>query len=200
MKQFGRFMTRTLLAGLLAIAPVYLAILLILKAMSSLGALVRPLAAILPESLPAERLLSLLLDLIVVFAVGLAIRSTTGRRAWERITTTLFSKLPGYALFKSLTQRLAGGTEGEEWKPVLAEIEEALVPGFIIEELTDGRLTVFVPSVPTPLAGAVYILTPNRVHRVDVPFTRAISVVSRWGSGCGELVAATNGTATYEVR
>ena len=33
---------------------------------------------------------------------------------------------------------------------LLAEIEEALVPAFIIEELADGRYTVFVPSVPTP--------------------------------------------------
>jgi hypothetical protein len=33
------------------------------------------------------------------------------------------------------------------------EIEEALVPAFIIEELDDGRFTVFVPSVPTPFAG-----------------------------------------------
>jgi hypothetical protein len=44
------------------------------------------------------------------------------------------------------------------WKPALAEIEEALVPAFIIEELEDGRFTVFVPSGATPFAGAVYIL------------------------------------------
>ena len=35
-----------------------------------------------------------------------------------------------------------------------------VVPAFIIEELDDGRLTVFVPSVPTPLAGAVYVPRP----------------------------------------
>ena len=40
------------------------------------------------------------------------------------------------------------------WKPALVEIEEALVPAFIIEELEDQRVTVFVPSVPTPFAGA----------------------------------------------
>ena len=74
--------------------------------------------------------------------------------------------------------------------PALVEIEEALVPDFIIEELDDGRFTVFVPSVPTPLAGAVYILTRDRVHPVDVPFTDAIKSISRWGSGSRALVAA----------
>jgi uncharacterized membrane protein len=67
------------------------------------------------------------------------------------------------------------------------EIEDALVPGFIIEEFEDGRYTVFVPSIPTPLAGAVYILDRKRVHALDVPFTQALQVVSRWGSGAKGL-------------
>ena len=73
------------------------------------------------------------------------------------------------------------------WKPALAEIEDALVPAFIIEEFEDGRYTVFIPLIPTPLAGAVYILERKRVHPVDVPFTQAIQVVSRWGSGAKGL-------------
>ena len=52
-----------------------------------------------------------------------------------------------------------------------------LVPAFIVEELDDGRYTVFVPSVPTPLAGAVYILERARVHPLDVPFTQAIQSI-----------------------
>jgi hypothetical protein len=76
------------------------------------------------------------------------------------------------------------------WKPALAEIEEALAPAFIIEELEDGRYTVFVPSVPTPFAGAVYILERERVHPLDIPFTQAVKVVSRWGQGSKELAAA----------
>ena len=66
----------------------------------------------------------------------------------------------------------------------------ALVPAFIIEELEDGRYTVFVPSIPTPFAGAVYILDRQRVHPVHVPFTDAVRVVSKWGSGAKDLVAA----------
>ena len=62
-------------------------------------------------------------------------------------------------------------------------------PQFIIEKLADGRFTVFVPSVPTSFAGAVYILTPERVHPLNVPFTQAIKSISRWGSDSKELVA-----------
>ncbi|HKF55632.1 MAG TPA: hypothetical protein VKJ45_09320 [Blastocatellia bacterium] len=72
----------------------------------------------------------------------------------------------------------------------MAEIEDALVPAFIIEELEDGRFTVFVPSVPTPLTGAIYILSPHRVHPLNISLTHAIKAVSRWGSGSKGLVAA----------
>jgi uncharacterized membrane protein len=190
MKPFREFVVSALVGGLLIVVPVYLAVLLLLKAMQSVVGLVRPFAMLLPDWLPAENLISLLLVLIGCFLIGAAVRTPTGRATWERIEKSLFGKLPGYALLRSLTQRVAGETEETAWKPALVEIEDALVPAFIIEELEDGRFTVFVPSVPTPLAGAVYILSRERVHPLNVPFTQAIQAVSRWGSGSRKLVAA----------
>ncbi len=190
MKYAREFITSTVVGGLFIVVPVYLAVLLLLKGMKSVGGLVRPIAAVIPDWLPAERLLSLVLVLALCFLVGMAVRTPIGRAARERIEKMFFEKLPGYALLRSLTQRLAGDSEEQSWQPALVEIEDALVPGFIIEELDDGRLTVFVPSVPTPLAGAVYILHRDRVHVLDIPFTQAIRSVSRWGAGSKDLVAA----------
>lgn len=190
MKYAREFLTSTVIGGLFIVVPVYLAALLLLKGMKSVGGLVRPIAALIPDWLPAERLLSLLLVLGLCFLVGIAVRTSIGRAARERIEKMFFERLPGYALLRSLTQRLAGDSEEQSWQPALVEIEDALVPGFIIEQLDDGRLTVFVPSVPTPLAGAVYILHRDRVHVLDIPFTEAIRSVSRWGAGSKDLVAA----------
>jgi uncharacterized membrane protein len=190
MKQFIEFVAKAFVTGLLILVPVYLAVLLLLKAMRSVAGLARPFAMLLPEWLPAEHVLSLLLVLIVCFLIGVAVRTATGRAIQERIEKSFFERMPGYALIRSLTQRLAGKDEENVWKPALAEIEDALVPAFIIEEVADGRFTVFVPSIPTPFAGAVYILTPDRVHPLDVPFTQALQSISRWGSGSKDLVAA----------
>ena len=193
MKQFREFIVSTLVGGLLVVAPIYLGVLLLLKAMQSLVGLVRPFAMLLPEWFPAENVLALILVLILCFLVGVAVRTPAGRATRERIERSLFDRLPGYALFRSLTQRLAGESQENVWKPALAEIEDALVPAFIIEELEDGRFTVFVPSVPTPFAGAVYILSRERVHPLNVSFTQALQTVSRWGSGSKDLVAAMKG-------
>jgi uncharacterized membrane protein len=190
MKQFIAFVAKAFVTGLLILVPVYLSVLLLLKAMHSVAGIAQPFANLLPEWFPAEHFLSLLLVLIVCFLIGVAARTPAGRAIQERIEKSFFERMPGYALLRSLTQRLAGRDEENVWKPALAEIEEALVPAFIIEELADGRFTVFVPSVPTPFAGAVYILTAERVHPLDVPFTQALKSISRWGSGSKELVAA----------
>jgi uncharacterized membrane protein len=184
------FITARIVTGMLIVVPAYLAVLLLVQGMKSVGSLVRPVAVLLPDWIPAERLLSLLLVLALCFLVGVAMRTRAGRVARQRVERNLFERLPGYGLLRSLTQRLAGDGEEHEWQPVLVELEDALVPAFIIEEIADGRFTVFVPSVPTPLAGAVYILAPERVHLLEIPFTQALSSISRWGSGSGELVAA----------
>ena len=190
MKHCREFVVNVLVSGLLIVVPLYLAVVLLLKAMQSLAKLVRPLARLLPEWFPAEHLLSLLLVLLLCGLVGVAVRTRTGRAMRERLEKALFERLPGYALLRSLTQRLAGESQENVWQPALVEIEEALVPAFIIEELEDGRFTIFVPSVPTPFAGAVYVLSRDRVHPLDVPFTQAVQAVSRWGSGTKDLVAA----------
>jgi uncharacterized membrane protein len=190
MKYAREFVTSTVIGGLFIVVPVYLAILLLLKGMKSAASLVKPIAALLPDWLPAEGLISLLLVLVVCFIVGAAVRTRGGQIVRERVEKAFFERLPGYGLLRSLTQRLANDGDETAWKPALVELEDALVPAFIIEELVDGRLTVFVPSVPTPLAGAVYILSRERVHALDIPFTQAIRSVSRWGSGSKDLVAA----------
>ena len=190
MKYAREFVVSTVVGGLFIVVPVYLAVLLLLKGMQSVGNLVRPIAAMVPDWLPAENFLSLILVLALCFLVGIAVRTRTGRAVRERMEVVFFERLPGYGLLRSLTQRLAGDTDQEAWRPALVELEDALVPAFIIEELDDGRFTIFVPSVPTPLAGAVYVLAPERVHILDVPFTQAIQSISRWGSGSKDLVAA----------
>jgi uncharacterized membrane protein len=128
----------------------------------------------------------------VCFIVGLIGRTGPGLRAKNRIEQSLLSKLPGYTFLRGVASRLTGQSQEHTLQPCLAEIEEALVPALIVEELEDGSYTVLVPSAPTPMAGSIYILSRERVHPVDIPFTQAIGVFSKWGTGAGEFVRAMN--------
>ena len=128
MKKLVEFVMNILVGGLLIIVPIYLAVLLMMKAMASVGDLVRPLSRLVPDWLPAEKLLSLLLVLLVCFLVGAAVRTRRGQAARELLEKTFFERIPGYATIRSLTHRMAGDESERVWKPAFAEIEEALVP------------------------------------------------------------------------
>jgi uncharacterized membrane protein len=181
---------QSLIRGVVFVAPIYLAGLLLLKAMKSLGAVVRPLARLLPPTLPAETVFSFLFVLLLCLLVGLALQTPLGQRIRALLEGSLLKKIPGYEVIWNMTHQVMGDSRDSSWQVALVEIEDALVPAFIVEEFDDGRFTVFVPSVPTPLAGAIYILSARRVHPLDVPFSQGVKSITRWGSGCKDLVAA----------
>lgn len=101
-------MDNTLIGGLLIVLTIYLAVLVLVKGMQTVAALVRPATVLLPAWPPAENLLSLALVLVVWFLIGVAVRTRVGAIVKQWMDRSLFERLPGYALFRSLTQRLAG--------------------------------------------------------------------------------------------
>jgi len=165
-------------------------VLLILKAVQGLVTAVKPITAAIPGSVKFEEILAILILAAICFIAGLIVRTRAGLRAKNLIERRVLQRLPGYTLLQHLTGRVMGQADDPAFAPCLAEIEEALVPALIVEELENGSFTVLVPSVPTPMAGAVYILPPERVHPVDVPFTAALRVFTKWGAGSSEFVQA----------
>jgi uncharacterized membrane protein len=190
MRTIAEFTKTTLIGGILVVLPVYVCILLLLKVVSGLLATVRPITVVIPAEVEFREAAAALALAAVCFIAGLIVRTGPGLRAKNAFEEAVLAKLPGYTLLRGLAGRLTGQSEEATFAPALVEIEEALVPALIVEELADGSYTVLVPSVPTPMAGALYILPRGRVHPVDVPFTVALKVFSKWGSGAGELVRA----------
>jgi uncharacterized membrane protein len=183
------FVKTSVIGGLLVIVPVVAVALLVGRMLARLFGALAPLASFLPGRFFLREIASLAIVLAVCFFAGLVVQTTLGRalRAWlER----RLEAVPGFALIRSLARRVAGEEEGSRFQVALAEIEDALVPAFLIEEHDDGTYTVFVPAVPTPATGSLYILPRARVHPVDVPFRKAVTVFTRFGEGTGELYRA----------
>ena len=201
MKALAEFTRTTLIGGLLIILPIYIAVLLLAKTVKGLLGLLQPVAAQVPASVEFRQIVAILLLVCVCFVVGLIVRTGPGLRAKNACERALLERLPGYTFLRGLAKRLAGTSEEQTLQPALVELEDALVPALIVEELEDGSYTVLVPSAPTPMAGSVYILPRDRVHPVDIPFTQAIGVFSKWGTGAGEFVRAMRDRAPVrEVR
>ncbi|MFO1153697.1 MAG: hypothetical protein U1E42_08555 [Rhodospirillales bacterium] len=190
MRAIAEFTKTTLIGGVLIILPIYIAVLLLAKTAKGLLALLEPLTMQVPASVELRQVAAILLLVVVCFVVGLVVRTGPGLRAKTAFEEAVLEKLPGYTFVRGLAKRLAGRSEGHTLEPALVEIEDALVPALIVEELDDGSYTVLVPSAPTPMAGSIYILPRDRVHPVDIPFAKAIGVFSKWGTGAGDFVRA----------
>ena len=187
MKGLAELTKTTLIGGLLVILPIYISILLLVKTLKGIVALMSPVTAAIPAGAQFREVIAIAIVLAVCLLAGFAVRTRSGLRAKNALERSVLRKIPGYALVRGLAERVSG-EEGEgAFQPALVEIEDGLSPCFIIEELPDGRYTVLVPSVPTPAAGSLFILPRDRVHPLDVPFTQAVTVISKWGAGAGAL-------------
>ncbi len=188
MRALAEFTKTTLLGGVLIILPIYLSGLLILKALAGVVGLVSPITHELPATLQFPELIAIGLMVAVCFVSGIVLRTGPGLHAKNVLERTLLEKIPGYTLIRGLAGRIAGKEDEQAFSVVLVEIEEALVPAFLVEDCGDGQCVVFVPSVPTPAAGTIYIIRKERVHAVDAPFTQAVRVISQWGAGASALL------------
>jgi uncharacterized membrane protein len=190
MKPMFPFVRTSLVGGLLVLAPLYLLVLLLARALAGALKLVAPITQAMPVPAALQLPAAIGVMLLACFLAGVAVQTGPGARMIYRFQHRLLEKIPGYTILRTLVARLSGtGDAGEAMTAALVEIEEALVPALVVEKLPDDEYVVMVPSVPTPLAGALYVLPAARVHHIDLPLTRLLQIYAKWGEGTGEMVA-----------
>lgn len=190
MKLNGEFMKSTLVSGVLVILPLALVLMIVLKIIEMIGPLATPIVAWLPQALRFPALITLLLLFLACLVAGLLAQTRAGRGVGNSLEGAILNRIPGYSMVRSITRRIANVEESEKFAPAFVELEDALVPAFVVEEHADGRYTVFVPSAPTPAVGAIYVMARERVYIVDAPFLNAVRCISTWGVGAAKLVQA----------
>ena len=190
MKTLVQFLKMTLVGGLLVVLPLWVSLLLLFKAIKGALAVLQPIAKLVPQRFLHHDVVALCLLVLICFGVGLLIRTELGKRFGDWLEQHLLGRLPGFSIIRGMIGQFAGKEDEQSFQPALVELEEALVPAFIIEKHADGQFTVFVSYSPTPMAGAIYILQPERVHPVDVPLRKAMVCVTKWGAGAAEMRGA----------
>jgi uncharacterized membrane protein len=199
MKHPFELIKATFVSGMLVILPLGLIVLILLKIAGMLAPLSDPIVELFPYHLRFPTLIVLVLLLFVILFVGLLAQTRAGKGMGNSVENAILNRIPGYSMVRALTRRIGNVEESDKFASALVEIEEALVPAFIVEEHADGNYTVFVPSAPTPAVGTIYIIARERVHIVDASFMKTVKCVSSWGVGSKELVLAMRATDQTEV-
>ncbi|MDP3851468.1 MAG: hypothetical protein Q8Q59_13245 [Luteolibacter sp.] len=193
MKNIFNSIKSVFVTGLLIVFPAWLASLLFIKVLLHLRGLVKPITVAMPDGVNHPMPWSILAFILTCFAVGLLFHTAIGKLAGRAIEQTVLHKIPGYISLRNIANQVADFESEEGFKPALIEIEDGcLTPAFLIETHDCGRSTVFIPSVPTPMAGSILIMPSERVHPVDVPVPTMMKCISKWGTGSSGILSAMN--------
>lgn len=198
MRRIAAFIKATTIGGLFVLLPVVVVVGVAARTVLGVrGAAQSAMEKILGEHSGAAHFPMLFAVLIVIgisFALGLAMISRHGKRAGSWIERALLFRIPGYPAVRAIVHGLSNIQE-DGVRPALLTLEEGLECFALVTEVhPDGRLTVFIPSSPNPSSGNVQIAHPSRVQFLQVPVTKLLSPLQRWGVGAQSVLAKHHGT------
>ncbi len=151
-------------------------------------ALTVPVVDLLPttlfESETAHRVTAAATLVVLFLGVGMLASSAIAGCVGTWLEDRYLKRFPPYALICTLSNRLAGRDTPTELQPALLTVADDMqMLVAIVEALSDGRLTVFVPLAPTPGVGHLQIVSPERIERLDTSMASALGWVLDWGMG-----------------
>jgi len=182
-----RFIFTCFRGGLLIVLPLWLSILFLGFALRALRGALHPFGGWLVGDSAYADLVAVVVFVLLCFLAGVSMQTAVAGSIGSALDGTVFSEFPAYRLLRTVLGRK---THKEQWAVALVHLDDATMPGFVVEELPNGQYAVFVPSSPTPAAGSVLIMDANRIQFIDVPFPQALRCISQWGVGTSALVAA----------
>jgi uncharacterized membrane protein len=192
-KKFVDFVKNTVMAGFFVLLPVLVVLGLIGWALAMIFGILKPVMDVFAIKSAGGMLFAtlggMLLFAVGCFLAGFFVRLQIGKMTQEWVEGILLDKLPGYTMFKNLTQRLSG-QQGLEFTPALVDLygTDAWAVGFIVEEIEGGQLTVFVPVSPMPTVGQVYLMPESRVRKLDAKFVDVVNSLTQWGQGSAKFL------------
>lgn len=176
---------------------------LILFILSYALRLVKRLAAPISHSLKLDQLgdlagigaatvLSILVLVLISFVAGIVARTAIGGRLSRWSEASLFGRLPHYQLIKSMAEGLAHIESASSLKPALVSIEDGWQIGYLLEQLENDWVAVFLPQAPTPMSGNIMYFPAARVRSLDITMVQAMSIVKAIGVGSGAALHGVN--------
>lgn len=184
---------RYLLAGLALVVPVAATVWVLWWLFTRLdGILGRTLTPLLGRSVPGLGIVVLLLALI---AIGWATERALGRRAtqfWESLVARVPVARPVYRASRRMLLSVLGQESRSFRGAVLCEFPTpgiwsiafitGDVPRELADEVSEGGVTVFLPTAPNPMSGFLLVVPPDRIRPLDVPVESAFTFVVSMGA------------------
>lgn len=186
-KSFG-FLKTTAIGGLIFLLPLIVIGILV----GEIAPIVLAIAKVLSNSSyidtdkPADVALLFALSIAIVvlmcFAAGMIARWSIGQKLSRFMEKNLIILFPRYAIYREQLKGSIGGEHNKpELIPVLVRFDDVTRLAFEAERTEGSLVSIFLPGSPDPWTGNVIFMSPDRVERLDIPFSEALGICERMG-------------------
>ncbi len=182
-----KFLWDTLIGGIFVVVPVSFILLQLKKVLGAFRSALAPIAQHLPFEAALPGLWALILVALACLLAGLIVRTGPGKRITRGADRKIASILPIWGVIRGIGNVLT--REGEsQVKPAMIRTGDGYFLGFLVEEISGGLCSVFMPEPPNPTAGPLMIVERESVQLLDVAPMRIARCIANWGLGAGELM------------
>jgi uncharacterized membrane protein len=205
-KRRGSFLTSTVVSGFVVLLPAMVMGWLLYFLYGFISPIVDPLAKLIsPWVEPAARLITTQFQLerivsfltviasmlVLMFIIGLIVRTAIGRVIGHLLETRFLSIAPGYNIIKEVVKQFSGDRPNPFSKACLVEIfdSKTMVTAFVIDSHDCGISTIFVPTGPNPTSGFVLHVPTARVYAIPTPVPEVMKSIIACGIGSAPLIA-----------
>jgi uncharacterized membrane protein len=190
------FLIETLLNGLLLILPTIIILFLLSLTFKFVFNLVAPISAILDKNADEHKffinLLALLILIVLIFGIGLVIRSARSKRYFKSFESRYLIQIPLYSTLLETIAQFVGLKKMPFSQVVLVDAYNTgvLLTGFVTERAAKDIYTVFVPTAPNPMNGNIYHVPTSQLRFLDIEPEKAMRSIVGMGTGSSILFAS----------
>lgn len=191
-----RFIFNAFFGGFIIILPTIVLFKVAAWLFDFLRTTAEPVTGLLMQSLslsePRAFTFTLLGTFIFCALIGLLTRTRLGKAIQTIFEKKILSRIPGYNTISDIVAQITGKQSGLFRSVVLVTLEDSGVSatGFIVDEISDQHVTVFIPCGPNPTTGFVLHLEKEKVSPLNISVEAAMKTIIACGSGSSQFVKA----------
>jgi uncharacterized membrane protein len=187
MKNLTSLIGTLIKGGIFFLLPLVLLVVILEKAIQ----IIRPLSDFIRKSLGLADnqiftpfIFSIILILLCCLLAGITAKRGLGKKMMLWIENNVLVLFPGYKLIKTTLEQRAGIQKNHDFPVVLVPIDGWML-AYLVEELEENQVVVFVPSAPDPWSGNLVIFDRDKIkdtklNKADVTkMSRTLGVGSK---------------------
>jgi uncharacterized membrane protein len=191
-----QFIKTTFIGGLVFLVPIVIVVVVLGEAFEMMVVVAKPMSDWLPVDsvggIALVNILALAAIALSCFIFGIIARTASAKNINRHLNKILIA-IPGYAFVKGYADSMDRSAEkAKSFIPVLARFDDYSQLSFEIERTPRGNVVVYLPGAPNPWSGAVVFVEENRVERLDMSVSEAVSNIEKLGHGFSKFAEGKN--------